>query len=135
MRIALALGGLAVASAVLLTWLALEASGVAIVTTRAADGSLRETRVWYVEDAGQLWLEAGAPENGWFRDVQADPRLRLQAPGRSGRFAAEPDRSRPAQRRVRERLRAKYGWRDAWVGLLVDGSQSVAVRLRPLRGS
>jgi hypothetical protein len=31
---------------------------------------------------------------------------------------------------VRAALRAKYGWRDAWVGLLVDSSRSVAVRLR-----
>lgn len=38
-----------------------------------------------------------------------------------------------APERVRALLRAKYGWRDAWVALLQNTSRSVAPRLRPSR--
>ena len=116
------------------TWLALESGGVAVVTTRARDGTPRETHVWFAEIGGELWLEAGAPENPWFVDVLTWPLLRIALPGEEPReLAAVPDREVSSQRRVRESLHAKYGWRDAWVGLLVDASRSVAVRLVPVR--
>jgi len=100
-RAALALGLLALAFFAL-TWIALESGGVARLETHRADGTLRETHVWFVEREGATWLEAGAPENGWFADVQRDRRLRIRTVG---------------------------VWRDAWVGLLVDSTRSVAVRL------
>lgn len=120
--LALALGFVA------LTGIALESGGVAIVETRAPDGTTRATHVWFVEHHGALWLEAGAPENGWFQDVQRDPRLRVRVHGaaRDARAEIAPEASAD----VRARLRAKYGWRDVWVGLLVNASRSVAVRLR-----
>jgi hypothetical protein len=34
-------------------------------------------------------------------------------------------------RKIRQLLRAKYGWADAWIGLIADTSRSVAVRLDP----
>jgi hypothetical protein len=71
------------------TWWALESSGVAILETRAADGSLRSTHVWFAEPDGELWVEAGAPDNAWYRDVQRDPRVSFTASGRSGRYLAE----------------------------------------------
>ena len=125
-RAALALGLLALAF-VALTWIALESGGVAVVETHRADGTVRETRVWFVERDGALWLEAGAPENGWFVDVGGDPRLRIRTEGVWRETFADlvPEESE----RVRAALRAKYGWRDAWVGLLVDSTRSVAVRL------
>lgn len=125
---AAALAGVFVAG----TWWALEASEVARIETRAADGTVRSTHVWYVEPEGELWLEAGAPENGWFRDVLGDPRLSLEADGAVGRYRVQVVDTPAAQRRVRTLLREKYGWRDRWVGLFVDGSRSVAVRLEPV---
>jgi hypothetical protein len=122
--------GLLVAAAlgfVALTWLALESGGVAIVETRAPDGATRATHVWFVERDGALWLEAGSPGNGWFTDVQREPRLRVRIGNeiREARAEIVPEASHD----VRAALRAKYGWRDAWVGLLVDSSRSVSVRL------
>lgn len=108
----------------------LESGGVAIVETRAPDGNARRTHVWFAESGDELWLEAGTPENAWFVDAQRDPLLRLSAAGRSGRYRAEPIAG-SAHARIRVLLREKYGWRDAWVGLLVDTSRSVAVRLQP----
>jgi len=92
------------------------------------DGATRRTHVWFVERDGALWLEAGAPENGWFRDVSRDPRLRVTIDGATRHVRAEIAPAESAA--VRARLRTKYGWRDVWVGLLVDASRSVAVRLR-----
>ncbi len=85
--------------------------------------------MWFVEREGVLWLEAGTPENPWFVDVGRDPRLGFQSDGRVGRFVARavPEQSRA----VRDALSAKYGLRDRWVGLFVDASRSVAVRLDP----
>ncbi len=132
MRRALLAAGAAVALFVPATWLALEASGVAVVTTTTREGSARETHVWFAEIAGELWLEAGTPENPWFRDVQAEPRLRIALLSEAPRaFVARPVPSRAARQRVRAALHAKYGWRDAWVGLFVDASRSLAVRLTP----
>jgi len=113
------------------TWWALEYGGVAIIETQAPDGSLRSTHVWYAEPDGQLWLEAGTPENAWFQDVRRHPLLTFTADGRSGRFIAEPIDPSSGHDRIRALLREKYGLRDWWVGLLVDTSRSVAVRLVP----
>ena len=109
------------------TWYALEADGVAVAVT----GDGRETHLWFVELEDGLWLEAGAPESPWVQDIGADPKLRLRrggVPEQAFRATLVPERSRE----VRMALRAKYGWRDIWVGQLVDAGRSQAVRLEPL---
>ncbi|MCP5055653.1 MAG: hypothetical protein GY937_02890 [bacterium] len=118
-------------AAALVTWWALESSGVAVIETRASDGSLRSTHVWFVEPEGELWLEAGTPTNPWYQDILIDPTLTFSSADRSGRFKAEPVDSPDGHDKIRGLLRQKYGLRDAWVGLLVDTSGSLAVRLTP----
>ncbi len=114
------------------TWLALESGGVALVTTQTRGADPRETHVWFAEISGERWLEAGAPNNSWFLDAQAQPRIRIAFPNEAPRaFVANPVRSGTAQKRVRQALHVKYGWRDAWLGLFVDASRSVAVKLEP----
>jgi hypothetical protein len=116
-----------------ITALALESGGVAVVETRGDAGATRATHVWYAEDDGELWLEAGTRQNGWFQDVLVDPRLELDAPGLAGAYRARPVENPVAHGRIRSLIRAKYGWRDWWVAfLLVDSSESVAVRLVPI---
>lgn len=131
--LAAAVGGLVGGSLLFVSvgWWALESGGVAVVETRAEDGSLRETRVWFAEPEDELWLEAGTPENAWFRDVLRDPRIELRAGARSGRYLARPVDDPSGHDRVRALLREKYGLRDCWVGLWVDTSRSVAVQLTP----
>lgn len=108
---------------------ALESGGVAVVQTRRADGTHRSTHVWYVEPDGELWLEAGSPRNGWFVDAEQHPELRLVIDGSSRAYAARPLADPAGHDRIRELIRAKYGFRDVWVNLIVDTSRSVAVRL------
>lgn len=113
---------------------ALESGGVAVVETLAPDGSTRSTHVWFAEPDGELWIEAGTPENGWFADVGRNPALSFRADSRSGSYRAHVIEDPGAHDRIRSLLRRKYGWRDRWVGLLVDTSRSVAVRLVPVDG-
>lgn len=111
------------------TWWALESGGVAILETRTPEGAPRATHVWFVERDGEIWLEAGSPQNGWFLDIQETPELIFNAEGRLARYVARPVESATGHDEIRSMLREKYGSRDQWVGLLVDSSQSIAVRL------
>ena len=113
----------------LITWWALESSGVAVLETRASDGSLRSTHVWFAEPDGELWLEAGTPENAWYLDVQRDPLVAFSSLERSGQYTARRVEDPGAHDQIRSLLRAKYGLRDGWIGLLFDTSRSVAVEL------
>ena len=113
------------------TWFALESGGVGTVETTAADGTPRYTHVWPVEIDGVLWLEAGTPQNAWYVDIGREPDLWLDREGERRAYHAVPVPTEAARRRVRDALRARFGWRDAWVGMFVDSSGSVAVRLDP----
>jgi hypothetical protein len=122
---------------VALTAWALESGGVAILETRRADGGVRETHVWFVVRDGELWVEAGSPDNGWFVDVQQQPLLAFRSDEESGAlsgsYRARIDPDPGAAPRLRGELRDKYGFRDLWVGMLVDSSRSRAVQLHPAR--
>ena len=113
------------------TWWALESGGVAVIGTRTPEGHVRSTHVWYAEPNGEVWLEAGTPENPWFQDVRRHPALTFEADGRVIGYLAQPADDPDAHARIRALIRTKYGLRDRWVGLIVDTSRSVAVRLVP----
>ncbi len=117
-----------------ITWWALESGGVAVIETRTPAGTIRQTHVWYGDLDGERWLEAGTPENPWFQDVRRDPSLTFREGGRSTLYRARPVDDASGHDRIRSLIRDKYGFRDHWVGLLVDTSRSVAVRLSPLGG-
>lgn len=122
----------------LITYWALESGGVAIAETTMPDGAPRATHVWFVSDAEGLWLEAGTKDNGWYRDVLSDPQLALVIDGKKQLFIARPEfdpEPNEAHPFIRSLIRDKYGFRDRWVGLLVDTSESVAVRLVPVEPS
>jgi hypothetical protein len=126
-----AIAGSIVAFAVT-TWSALESGGVAIVETQTAEGTTRSTHVWYAEPDGELWLEAGTPENPWFLDLRQNPALVLRIAGHTTRYVAHPIQDLSGHTRIRSLMREKYGLRDRWVSLIADTSQSVAVRLQLL---
>ena len=133
MRLALVVATALVLAFAIATWWALEADGVAAIETHSSDGTIRSTHVWYVEPNGELMLEAGSPENGWFKDVQHNPLLSFSVNGTSARYIARPIAGAPAHERIRSLIREKYGWRDWWVGLIVDTSRSIAVELSPMK--
>ena len=113
------------------TWWALESGGVAVIETLTPEGRIRSTHVWYTEPDEELWLEAGIPENPWFQDVRRHPILTFRADGRPARYVTRPVDGPSGHTRIRCLIREKYGFRDWWVGLIVDTSRSVAVQLLP----
>jgi hypothetical protein len=129
LRATLAAGAAVLLALFALGWWVLESSGVAVVETRSADGGTRSTHVWYVMRDAELWLEAGTPENGWYLDIQHSPILKITIGEASQVRRAVPVPDRSVQREIRALLRAKYGVRDELVGVFVDSSGSVAVRL------
>ncbi|MAJ58768.1 MAG: hypothetical protein CBC48_01650 [bacterium TMED88] len=114
-----------------LVWWVLESSGVAIVETQGAEGQLRRTHVWYVRQGNTVWLEAGRPNHGWYRDLQAHPTVQFESSDLSGRFEAATVPGPQAHRHIRTLLAEKYGVRDRILGWAVDTSSSIAVRLDP----
>jgi reactive intermediate/imine deaminase len=114
------------------TWWALESGDVAVLVTERPGGGARETHVWGVAHEGALRLEAATPERAWLAEALAAGEVQLERGGRRERFRAERLDAPGAHDRIRALLRAKYGLRDAWVGLIQDTSRSVAVRLTPL---
>ena len=129
-RVAFGLLALALAFGAV-TWLALEGQEVVVLRTFPAGGAPRETRIWIADDDGALWIEAATPERTWYRDLIADPQLELVRGGRTLALRAEPQPGPDGHARIRALLRARYGWADAYVGLLQDTSTSIAVRLTP----
>lgn len=113
------------------TWWALEWSGVAVLRTERADGSLRQTHVWCVEHEGSVWIEAATPEREFLADLRRAPDVVLSVDHRTSHYRAEPVAEPSGHDVIRRLLRRKYGLRDRWIGLLQDTSRSVAVRLYP----
>ena len=114
------------------TWFALEGHDVAILRTRAADGTIRETHVWVADADGALFVEAATPERAWLLEAEAQPEVELVHAGATARYRAVPEPGAAGHAKIRRLLRANYGWADRWVALLQDTSSSVAVRLDPV---
>jgi hypothetical protein len=117
------------------TWAALESAEVVVLRTFDADGTAYESRVWIAGDEeGRAWIEAAEPRKPFYLRLIGRTEVELLRAGETQVMRAVPLPGPEGHRRIRELLAAKYGWRDAWVGLLVDTSASVAVRLEPVAG-
>jgi hypothetical protein len=115
-----------------ITYLALELGEVAIVETVNADGTgMRQTHVWYVHQADTLYLEAGHPDNPWVRDLEQMQNLTLAGKDVGGKYLFEYSQNPPDHDRIRKMMRRKYGWRDWWIGVVFDTSQSRLIALEP----
>jgi hypothetical protein len=130
----IALVACTVAAMGVITWLALESGGVAVLRTQTADGSSRATRVWYAEEEGALWVEAATPEREFVQDLRRNPDVTAVIDGTPSRYHGEVIDAASGHDKIRALLRAKYGVRDWWIGLLQDTSRSLAVKLRPADG-
>ncbi len=113
----------------LVTAVALEAQEVVVLHTVAGDGAGEATRMWIAEADGALWVEAATPERAWYRSLLTRPVATLERGGAFACVRATPEPGAEGHERIRTLLRRRYGWADAWVGLLQDTSASIAVRL------
>jgi hypothetical protein len=123
---------IALAGGAAITYLALELGEVAIVETVNPDSArLRQTHIWYVHQPDGLYLEAGHPDNPWVRDLAQMQTLTLSGEGISGEYVFKQHESAADHQPVREMMRRKYGWRDSWIGVVFDTSQSRLIELEP----
>ena len=111
------------------TYIALELGQVAIAETTKLDGEPRRTHVWYVEERGALYLEAGHPDNPWVRELEHMQTLTLAGKGIAGEYLFERSQSAADHERIRRMMHRKYGWRDWWIGVLFDTSSSRLIEL------
>lgn len=114
-----------------ITIVALEGRDVAVLYTAAGDGEPHRTRVWIADGDSVLWVEAASADRPFYRDVLARPLVELERTTGRASFVATPVPGPAAHDAVRRMLREKYGWADAWIGVLQDTSGSIAVRLDP----
>lgn len=117
------------------TLAALESGPVAVLRTKAADGSERRTHVWFAREDGALWIESATDERPFWLDLQRDPDCLVDL--REHPFAAVVTVAGRAQavsepgghEHIRALLAANYGWADRWVALLTDTSGSRALKV------
>ena len=116
------------------TYLALEQSDVLVVESfdRSAQNA-RYTHIWFVVEEGHIYLEAGHPENPWVQDLAKADTIGIQGANLDGWYAFSISNSQTSENsdhlKIRALMRKKYGWRDWWVALLFDTSQSQLVSL------
>ncbi len=111
------------------TFIALEQDGVILVETRAEDGTPRVTHVWFAEDQGGVYLEAGNPNNPWVGDLESLKQIRITGEALDGDYEFSVHDTPEHHQAIRTLMRAKYGWRDAWIDILFDTSQSSLIEL------
>ena len=114
------------------TLFALEAGGVVTVQTTIGPSSIRETRIWFAQTDNGVVLEAKSPHEAWVRDLARNPSIGLQGSELDGDYAATINRKDSAHDDIRAIMREKYGWRDWWLAMLFDTSQSQLIRLEKL---
>lgn len=126
---------LVIALLTLVTVAALESGDVIRVeTVNAQTQQLRETRIWFVHSDERLVLEAGKPDHPWVLDIMHVNHLRLSGQGLDGKYQSRllgPD----SHDEIRRLMRAKYGWRDVWVGWIFDTSRSRMVLVEAIANS
>ena len=112
----------------LLQIVASETGEVVVLTTRDSGGEA-ETRLWVIDQDGAQYLRA-QPGSGWYGRLAAAPAVSMERDGVKSAYVAE---TRPTEgSAVNDAMRAKYGWRDVIIELLLGGrADAVAVRLNP----
>ena len=110
------------------TYAALELGGVVTIETLdQLNSKVRLTRIWFVKEDGQLILEAGSPHNPWVQDIETQSTIKLVGEDLDGEYLLTIDRSSAGHQKIRSLMEAKYGWRDAWIAMIFDTSDSMMV--------
>ncbi len=103
--------------------------GGEVVELRTTDGigATQTTRLWIVDDQGNLWLRAGRASSGWLERVRVHPVVELVRGGTTAEYNASPVPE--AAERINALMAEKYGVADWLIGLLRSRDDVVPVRL------
>jgi len=106
-------------------------SGEVVVLRTFADDTSQETRVWIVDDRGVSWLRSGSPEAGWYQRLRENPDIQIERGAELYEYRAFSVESGPTVDHVNALMFQKYGWAEDYIGMFIDRSRSVAIRLDP----
>lgn len=109
-------------------WTLIEA-GREVITlrTREPDSSVREARLWIIDDGGGAWLH-GDRGSQWVQNLLERPGVEIVRDGTTERYEATPAPGPHPE--LHARLREKYGIADWWVRLVgSDRESTLAIRL------
>lgn len=107
-------------------------SGEVVILRTFDDGGAHETRLWIVDEAGTSWLRAGQPGASWYQRIRQEPRVEVERGGEVRTYQAFPIENGPPVDHVNALMLRKYGWADQYIGMMVDRSAAVAIRLDPI---
>lgn len=112
----------------IVTYLALELSDVAEIHTNVpSSDDVRVTHIWYVENEHGLLLEAGNPNNPWVRDLKDVDGAYIAAPASLEGTYRLMKKDASSHTEIRRQMRQKYGWRDVWIELLFNPTESFLI--------
>ena len=114
-----------------ITLAVLEGPEVVVVHTTDAAGTPRPTRTWIADDNGFSWIEAANPQREFYQHIVVHSDIEVERHGEVRRYHAVPIATPDGHRLIRRLLAEKYGFADAWIGLIADTSRSLAIRLEP----
>jgi hypothetical protein len=112
------------------------AEGIEVVVVHTVDesGEPQQTRIWILEDEGKVYIRGGA--GGWTSRVAAHPEIAIEREDASEELLGVVQPDDGVRRRVNRLFREKYGWRDAFISMLIadpsrEGAVVIEVVARP----
>lgn len=104
---------------------------VVSLTTMDSEGLEKVTKLWVVDDHGQIWLRAGQPGSSWLLRLEAEPMVDLERNGVKAHYRAVVV---PKQRdRINRLMAERYGFADTLIGVMRSDQETTAIRLDPAR--
>ena len=110
-----------------------ELGGEVVTLQRVEDnGDVSQIRIWIVDDGDTAYIEHGAPDAYWMRQLAASRSITLSRNGQAQQFVAT---AAPESHQLYHDLRRqKYTWADQFIGLFSGGEHNcggVPVKLSP----
>ena len=106
-------------------------SGEVVVMRTFIGDETQEVRLWIVDDQGVSWLRSGQPEAGWYQRVLENPDIQVERGSDLYEYRAFPMEGGPKAAHINALMLYKYGWAEQVIGMMIDRSNSVAIRLDP----
>ena len=113
------------------TYVAGEQNETVVLRTLDADDQTYETKLWVVDFDGEPWVRVANPDREWFDHLRTNPIVELDRDDTTTRYRAEPLDEPDVSAEIDAAFRKKYGWVDAWYGLLLR-RHSIPIRLVPV---
>jgi len=100
---------------------------VVTLHTRDAAGEWKTTLLWIADAPDGAYLRAGGPETGWLQRLRTDPVGRLERKGELADIRLVP--APTMRQQLNDLMAEKYGWADAFVGMLGNPEGSLPLRV------